>query len=163
MAEFVYEDWERSLQAAIAETLTPFLKSAPVNCDEGDFFPGQRFYTECYSPVQTILFLELSLSTKKELVHAVFGKDWDEISDTVKDDCFLEILNIINRKNIRNLYGEDLRFRSSDTRVIYDEYEDDLEVSTLDMYRFDYNLQGNHLALIVGIPPDPFLESPQTG
>lgn len=162
MNNFIYEEWERSLQAAIAETLTPFLKCAPVSCDEEDFFPGQRFFTEIYAPVQIVLFMELSLPFKKNLIEAVFGTDWKEVSDVVRDDCFLEILNIINRKNIRNLYGSsNIRFRCSSPRVIYDEYEDDLEVSTLDMYRFDYNLQGDNLALILGMPPGPFLIPPE--
>lgn len=161
MNEKEFQLWQKSLLKASEDTFVPLIGEIPSVCDESDFFPGRRFFQECFSPLTGVIFLEMDFELKKQLITSIFKKSWKEISDVVRDDCMLEILNVLTRKHICNLIGcENVRFRCSSPRVIYDEYEDDLEVSTLDMYRFDFKTEKGHFAVILGKAPGPFLEHP---
>jgi len=161
MNEKEFRIWQKSLKKAAEETFFPLIGDKPEICDESDFFPGRRFFLECFSPLAGVLFLEMDFNLKRHLITSVFKRPWKEISDVIRDDCMLEVLNILNRKHIGNLIGtENIRFRCSSPRVIYDEYEDDLEVSTLDMFRFDFKMRAGFFAIIMGQAPGPFLEHP---
>jgi len=154
-----YEQNEKSFLKAVTETMIPLVNEIPKPVDESDFFPGRRFFVECFSPFQAIIFLEMEFSLKKQIISKIYHRNWNEISNVMRDDCMLEILNIIVRKYIVNSdIPEDVRYRCSSPRVIYDEYEDDMEVSTLDMYRFEYHMKHGAFALILASSPGPHLE-----
>lgn len=154
MITFDYDVWEKSLQKAATQVLHPFLSCHPQVCDECDFYPGQRFYIECLSPCRTLLFFELDFNLKEHLIRAVFDQDWAKVSSYVRDDCFMEFLTMIQEHHILNLRGsKNIDYRCSFPRVIYDEYEDDLEVSSLDLYRFDFSTPHGNFSLIRGVLP----------
>lgn len=154
MDEKEYKIWEDSMFKSSSEVLSFFLDSTPELCDECDFYPGQRFAIECISPCRSLLVLELEYSLKQKIVQKVFQKEWKMVPSPQRDDCFLEILNMILRNHIKNLFGvKDVHFRCGLPRVIYDEYEDDLEVRSLDFYKFDFQMKEGAYSLIRGILP----------
>jgi hypothetical protein len=155
MDSLEYQRWEA---AFLKETFSPYIQGDVNTSDDGDFYPGQRFYVECYSPLPCVVFLEMDYTFKQNLIQGVFKKKWSLVSPILRDDCFLECLNIILQKQIVELYGcDNLYFRYSFPRVLYDTYQDDLEASTQDLYRFDYKWADTDLSLIAGMPPGPFL------
>jgi len=146
------EKIESELTGAVGEIMKSLTGTVPdITDEESDFSPGQRFAMECYSPLSMVFFLEISLPLKKELLRKILKTSWDEVLHIDRDDLFLELLNMIIQRFLTlhiSPEGREGRVRFSSPQVIFDEYEDDLEVNTLDFYRLDYRLFGHPFSLV---------------
>ena len=158
MNSVTYDKLEGDLLKSVQEVLSVMVHETPLIADdEMDFFPGQRFCMEVYAPRPMVFFLEVSLPLKKEIIQRVFQSSWEEVPHSLRDDCFLEITDNLIQRFLVNSYSdhENMRVRLSSPLVIFDEYEDDLEVGTMDLFRFDYQLWRHPFSLIVSLEGQP--------
>ena len=119
--------------------------------DAEDFDVGQRFYVETLTPISCVVFYEFALETKKTIIEKVFDDKWDNIGRVMKDDCFLEISSIITEKMISKVVRRDEPVKTGFPMIVFDEYEDELEVSTGDLFRFDFRMGEYPLSVILCI------------
>lgn len=158
MCSQFFDLMETQMFQAVGEVLKVILDEEPVTADDeesDDFYPGQRFYLECFTPLPLVFFLEMSLSLKKEIIKTIFHRSWGETSHSLRDDCLLDIADMIFQRFlwIHLKDPSNVRLRLSQPLVIFDEYEDDLEVSTLDLFQFDYRVKDHPFSIILGKAP----------
>ncbi len=69
------------------------------------------------------LVLWLPLEIKKEIAENIYGKEWDDITDTEIDDCLLEMLNVLGGNFLIEYAGQDVKYNISLPEILFDEEE----------------------------------------
>ncbi len=107
-----------------------------------DYIVGQRFYVDTCQPLRCTFFIELSIEAKKKIVEGVFGEKWSSLKNIQIDDCLLEFTGIIAGRAIAELTGGKELIKTGFPMVVFDEYEDNLEVTGAeDFYRIDFRME----------------------
>ncbi|MFW5850062.1 MAG: chemotaxis protein CheX [Spirochaetota bacterium] len=82
---------------------------------------GQLVHIRFGHPSSGFLTLYLGLTTKQRLVENVYGRGWDELSDSEVDDCLMELANIVAGNFMLERGEEEDRHAVSLPQVLYDE------------------------------------------
>ncbi len=69
------------------------------------------------------LVLWLPLEIKIEIAETIYGKSWDEITDTEIDDSLLEILNVLAGNFLLECAGPDKKYNISLPEILFDSEE----------------------------------------
>jgi len=115
-----------------------------------DYNPGQRYYTEITRPCRCTFYTELSPQAKKKIVENVFSEKWENLKSVQIDDCLLEFTWIIAARTVAELSGRSEPVKTGFPMVIFDEYEDNLEITEPeDLYRVDFSMDGALFSVLV--------------
>lgn len=115
-----------------------------------DYNVGQRFYVDACQPYRSTFFVELSIGAKIIITESVFGMRWADLKNFQIDDCLLEFTGIIAARTLAELTGGKELLKIGFPMVVFDEYEDDFEVSsTEDFFRFDYRIENEPFSVLI--------------
>lgn len=131
---------KEKIQTAMTEALQDtfgdmaFLDVMPLQERPPELSFSQILYLEFLDPHSGKCLLYLPKDLKQSIVENIHADDWDNLSADERDDCLLEILNVIGGNFLRALYGPDQRFNMSFPTVIFDEQDIDNRDKFVDLY-----------------------------
>ncbi len=137
-----------SVVAHVTGTMTG-IEAYPSDADD-DYTVGQTFYLDACQPIHGTYFLELSLEAKKIITEKILEKKWETLKSDEIDDCLLEFTKIIALRTLAQLTGGEKLLKAALPMVVYDEYEDNVEVVSMeDLYRVDFRIDSAPFSVIV--------------
>jgi len=82
------------------------------------------FAVDYFTPYVGSLYFILNLDSKQQLVENILGDDWDNIDDINKDDCLLELLNVLAGSFMSNFLENNAKYKMSVPNILFSENEE---------------------------------------
>lgn len=145
-----FEALEQAMALSFADMA--FMDATQANAPDDDVSFGQIVHLEFAHPLSGYLTLYLSAATKQRIVENVYGFGWEDLADSVVDDCLMEMVNIVAGNFLRLMGDDEYRHAVSLPQVLYD--DSDLPASDntiIQFYRADDEFMR---AVLVYKPPD---------
>lgn len=132
---------QEAMTEALQETFSDmvFLDVMPLDGRPDDLEYSQILYLEFLDPHAGKCLLYLPKELKRTMVENVHADEWENLSPDEKDDCLLEILNVIGGNFLRALFGQTQKFNMSFPTVFFDEDDVEHRDRFFDMY---YDAEG---------------------
>ena len=145
----IHQFAEMSLLAVNSITGPLLSMKAALSDSSDDYHVGQRFYVEIFHPGRCVFFLEMSLPVKISIAEKIYSRKWVELDRVTRDDCLLEFTRMLASRIISTATGDEKLINTGFPMIVFDEYEDDLEVATSDFYRVDFLLDDAPFSIVI--------------
>ncbi len=144
---------QNAMTEALQDTFSDmvFLDVMPLEDRTEDLGYSQILYLEFLDPHAGKCLLYLPKELKRSMVENVHADEWDNLSPDEKDDCLLEILNVIGGNFLRAVFGQSQKFNMSFPTVIFDEEDVEQRGKFFDMY---YDAEGIPFGVSVHMAAD---------
>ena len=112
----------QALHAAVVKTFAEMAFVDVAAADEHAVVRSSHMLTILlFKPARGELALLLPVGCKRLLVENIYGASWDELADAARDDCLLELLNVLAGNFLNELFGTSVEHSLSLPEMAYDD------------------------------------------